>query len=166
PIGNLAGDVSTVQKGIAERSLAGGTISLASDGAALIQQGATLNVSGGTVTYASGYVGTSSVLGTDGRVYDIAQADPNRTYAGVVSSHSVEHAKWGVTETFPTYFSSDPIGHYETGYVEGKDAGSVNILAPRIALDGNIKADVTVGPHQPNAPTATIPSGLLYRPVD
>ncbi len=44
------------------------------------------DISGGWIEYLGGYVNTSNVFGVDGRIYDIADADPSREYIGVTSS--------------------------------------------------------------------------------
>src|SRR5262249_19651250 len=144
PIGDLSGYVAAVPRTIGQRSLTGGKISLSSDGAVLVEAGAQLNVSGGSATYQAGFVSTSKVLGTNGLVYDISQADPNQTYTGVISTYSTSDPKWGVTRNFPTFSSSQ----YQPGYVQGYDAGSVTVLAPAAALDGTITANVVAGPYQ------------------
>jgi filamentous hemagglutinin family protein len=161
PIGDLSGYAATVQRTVAERSLTGGSISLQTDGAALIYSGANLNISGGSIQYLPGMVDTTKLLGTNGIVYDISQADPNQTYVGIVNSDTVSNNKWGTSTTYSTAYS----GTYEAGYLQGYDAGSVSIAAPVLALDGSIIASTVTGPLQRQLPTA-VAAGALYRPVD
>src|SRR5262249_38320835 len=47
PLGELAGDISNVRRGVRERTLEGGSIVLQSQGAVLVERGAELDVSGG-----------------------------------------------------------------------------------------------------------------------
>lgn len=162
PLANLSGQVSLVGRSAAERNLAGGSIALESQGDVVVGQGARLDVSGGSIRYLDGYINTSQLRGADGRLYDIGTADPNRVYTGVVSGYSVKHDRWGVTETFATYSSP---GRFEAGYVEGKDAGSVQILSPRAILDGDVVGNLTIGRYQ-RRPAAVVPASALYRPYD
>ena len=160
PIGDLSGYVSDIQRTVGERSLTGGTIALNSDGAVLVYPGANLNISGGSIQFLGGYVNTTQVLATNGVVYDISQAQPDLQYVGIVNTNTVTDPKWGTTQTY----NSANNGQYESGYVEGKDAGTVAIAAPAVVLDGNISANTVVGPFQRALPGA-IPAGSLYRPV-
>ena len=160
PVGNLSGYVAAVPHGVGYRNLTGGTISLASDGGVFVASGAVLDISGGSVQYAPGYIDTTKVVGTNGVVYDISQANPNQTYAGIVTSYSVSDPKWGTTQTYGTFS-----GQYTPGYTQGYDAGSITIVAPAVALDGAIAANTVAGPYQTQLPGA-IASGTLYRPVN
>ena len=164
PLADASGEISNLERTVDERNLSGGAIELGSEGAVIIADGATLDVSGGATTYSGGDVTTSRVLGEDGRVYDIADADRDRNYVRVVDSFTVEHPRWGVTEVFEG-FQSQAAGTFEEGYVEGYDAGSVSIISPRFILDGNIVANTESGRYQRSAPTA-IAAGSLYRPFD
>jgi filamentous hemagglutinin len=145
PLGDVSGQISLINRSVAERNLNGGTVSLGSQGDVILADGSSIDLSGGSVTYRGGYINTSQLLGSDGKVYDIATADPNRVYVGTTATHVVKHQRWGVTETFRSFGGT---GRFEAGYVEGKDAGELDILAPRAILDGAITADVTVGRHQ------------------
>ncbi len=168
PIGDLSGYVAAVQRNVAERSLTGGTIALNSDGAVFVSPQAKLTISGGSIDYLPGYVNTSKLMGANGTVYDISQANPNQIYTGIVSNYSVTDPKWGVTQTYPTIGTADPRGQYEVGYLEGKDAGSLTIAAPRMVLDANVTANTVIGPFQRQMPSPppdpTNPP--LYRPIN
>jgi len=168
PIGDLSGYVSAIQRGVGQRSLAGGSITLNSDGAVFVSPGSTLNISGGSINYLPGYIATTKLLGTNGQVYDISQANPNQTYVGIDSNYSLTDPKWGVTQNYPSIGSADSQGQYEAGYVEGKDAGAVTIVAPRLVLDGNIAANTVVGPFQRQlpGPLDATTDAILYRPFN
>jgi filamentous hemagglutinin len=167
PIGDLSGYVSAIQRTVGARNLTGGTISLNSDGAVFVAPQATLNISGGSIDYLPGYINTTKLVGTNGKIYDISQANPNQTYAGI-AANSFADPKWGVTLTYPSLGSADPQGAFESGYLEGKDAGAVAIVAPRLVLDGNVAANTVIGPFQRQLPggldPATNPN--LFRPVN
>ncbi|HKD54539.1 MAG TPA: filamentous hemagglutinin N-terminal domain-containing protein, partial [Steroidobacteraceae bacterium] len=159
PIGDLSGYVGAVPKTVGQRSLAGGAISLVSDGAVFVEPGSIENVSGGSVQYLTGPLNTTKVLGTNGKVYDISQAVPDQTYVGIVSGYTLTDPKWGVTQTFPTFTAIQP------GYMQGYDAGRLSIAAPRLVLDGTVEGTTVTGPLQRQLP-GSIASGSLYRPID
>ena len=167
PLANVAGDIATVARGVAERSLSGGTVSIASRGAVIVAPGATVDVSGGQIAYQDGYVKTTQLMGTDGKVYDISEADPNRSYIGILGDTKVDHRRWGVTEMFNGFPGlGGGQGTFERGYVEGKDAGTIAISAPGAIVDGNLIGNVQVGRLQRNPTSAAIDSGRLYRRYD
>lgn len=165
PIGDLSGWVEGIEKNVDERSLTGGTVNLFSKGDVLLDTGSTIDISGGSITYAGGYIDTSSVLGADGKVYDIADATADREYVGVTGggTYTVVDERWGVTRTYTGGASQ---GRYEAGYVEGKDAGTVAVVGNRIVLDGTIKAETEVGRYQRQLSTDITDASALYRPYD
>jgi len=164
PIANLSGWLGAVPRDVNERSLTGGTVSLRSSGDTLLATGSKIDLSGGSITYAGGFIDTTSLLGADGKVYDIGSADRDRSYSAIlaVSGVTVKDARWGTSRTYLTYGSR---GHYEQGYTEGKDAGSLAVTGENIVLDGTVQADVQVDRYQRKVPTA-IPDGSLYRHYD
>lgn len=165
PVGDLSGWVGSIQKNVAERSLTGGTVNLLSKGDVVLARGATIDISGGSINYAGGYISTSNVLGADGKIYDIANAVADREYLGVTSSgtYTVFDRRWGVTRT---YTAGGTQGHYEEGYVEGKDAGTVKIAGNRVVLDGGIKAETVAGRNQRQLSADFNHATALYRPYD
>jgi filamentous hemagglutinin len=166
PIGDLSGYVAAIQRTVGERNLTGGTIALNSDGAVFVAPQARLNISGGSINYLPGYINTTELLGTNGVYYNISQANPNQTYVGIVSNYSTTDPKWGVTQAYPNPGSADSQGQFEAGYIEGKDAGAVAIVAPRLVLDGDIVANIVTGPFQRQLPSAFDSSTSLYRPIN
>ena len=164
PIADASGEVSNIERTVAERNLTGGTVELAAQGAVVVNEGAVINLDGGVVDYSAGDVTTSRVLGVDGQVYDIAEADADREYAGLVDSFTVEHPRWGVTEVF-SRFRPDDSATFESAYREGYDAGSLNIVSPNVAFGGQVSAATVVGRYQRQLSTTVAP-GVLYRPFD
>lgn len=160
PLADVSGQISLVQRDVKERNLAGGAVTLESQGDVILEAGSTIDVSGGLIQYRDGFIDTTRLLGANGRAYDIADADPDRNYTGILGSFEVEHERWGVTETFTTYAGA---GRFEYGYVEGKDAGDVSIVTPRAVVDGDIRGAIATGRYQREAPGA-VDSGRLYRP--
>jgi filamentous hemagglutinin len=156
PLADVSGDVSNIRRGVAERNLAGGEISLQSNGSVAVARDATLDVSGGYIEWQSGYVNTTKLLGADGRAYDISNADRDRQYVRLLDPRTTTDRRWGVTEKI-TYQSTSTAGQFEAGYVEGRDAGTVSLNGARIALDGNIVGNTTAGRYQRRVPTASTP---------
>ncbi len=162
PVGDVSGQISLVGRTVQERNLSGGTVTLESQGDVVLAQGSVVDVSGGVVEFLDGFVNTTQVRGADGKLYDIGVADPNRVYTGIVSTFTVNHERWGVVESFNTFASP---GRFESGYIEGKDAGSLQIVTPAAIIDGDVIGNVTVGRYQ-RRPAQAVPNGALYRPYD
>lgn len=165
PLADLAGDVSTIQRGVAERNLNGGSVSMQAQGDVIMSRNATVDISGGRIDYQDGFLDTTQLLGTDGRIYDISAADPNRAYVGIADRSTRTLPRFGVSETRRGFGYTDSRGRFEAGYVEGKDAGSLTISAPRAIIDGKIDGSVVRGRLQ-TMPSASVPQGAFYRSFD
>lgn len=148
PLADLSGDVQNVRRTVAERNLAGGSVNLDSQGEVIVRDGATINVSGGQTRYREGLLNTTLLL-ADGRMVNIAQADPNRVYQGIADTRTRVYKKWGITITYDMFGREIASGRHEPGYVEGKDAGSVKIVSPRMWVEGApFQGGVTSGLYQ------------------
>ncbi len=144
----------------------GGRVSVTSSRAdeIVLRKGSTIDVAGGYVQYQGGTLNTTKLLTADGKIVNIADANPLQTYVGVAGMASLEHPHWGAntTQTFVNPLLSQ--GVYEPGYVEGHDAGGISLGNPSqastYALDGRFVAGVIVGERQaaagirPSAATA------------
>lgn len=160
PFLNSDGAQALIQRGVGERFSAGGTVNIASTGDVVIEDGASIDIRGGQVTYTGDTIATSKLVTADGRVFDIADADPRRTYVGVLGGDLIiDYEKWGVSRTF---FGG--LSRFEDGYVEGKDAGSLRISARRLAFNGDLIAGSSAGLHQRLAPGLV--DTALTRPFD
>ena len=147
PLADVSGYANLIQRSVGELTAGGGSIKLQAGQAVVLQQGSVLDVSGGTMNYQGGMVSTTRLIGADGRMYDISKATPDRIYVGIADGFSVNHGRWGVTETF-----SSPMGqHYEPGYIQGGAGGSISIQAPAAALDGIMRGEVVAGERQRSA---------------
>jgi filamentous hemagglutinin family protein len=109
-------------------------------------QGALINISGGAIVYSGGVVATTRLAGADGRIYDIANADPFMGYQGLAGQFTVNHAHWGITEIFTSPFASG--AHYEPSYVDGMSAGALSITAANPVLEGSLLASAYVSGRQ------------------
>jgi filamentous hemagglutinin family protein len=139
PLADISGAVAQIGRTVDERSTAGGSVALHSEGAVVANAGSLVDVSGGSVAYQSGTIRTTQLVADDGSIVDISQADPNRRYVAVLGDLSTEHARWGITDRWGI---SGPIGQglFQAGYSQGINAGSVDVQANQLLLDGRILA--------------------------
>lgn len=167
PIADLSSDVAAIAQNVSQRSLTGGTITLNSSGSVIQSPGATLDVSGGQIDWQAGYVKSSVLVGVNGQLYPIAAANPNIQYLGTLNQIDQSDPHWGSTAYF-TLPGLNPQGTYQPAYVQGMDAGTINVVTPAFVLDGNIEGSAVRGSLQVNPPTplSTIPEGELYRYAD
>ena len=147
PLADASGYVGLIQRSVGELTTAGGTVSLIAGNSVVMQQGSQVNVSGGSIAYQGGMVQTTRLI-SDGQIFDISQATPDRVYQGVYTgSFTTTSPKYGLTDT---YISSLLLNgaHYEAGYIQGANGGSISITAPSMALDGSLLGNTTSGPRQ------------------
>ncbi|WP_338447306.1 filamentous hemagglutinin family protein [Pelagerythrobacter marensis] len=126
----------------------GGSFAIDADNDFIMKSGSLIDVSGGKITYEAGTVTTTLVRTLDGRVIDIREADPDQLYMGLANEFTQYDLKWGEQETYLIPFVSPTLTRYEEGYVEGGNAGSIDILAPDAILQGTVLGGVTVGKYQ------------------
>ncbi|MCK1462330.1 filamentous hemagglutinin family protein [Bradyrhizobium sp. 2] len=149
PLADASGYVAKVPRSIYQLMTVGGSVSLATDlstsnGAASVKtDGSIMNVAGGSVKFLPGMVNTTRLIGSDGRIYSMTNADPNMTYLGIAGQFIVKHARWGVTETWST-----PTQIYSAGFTEGHDAGRVSVVTVNPALLGTMYFGSTAGERQ------------------
>jgi filamentous hemagglutinin family protein len=149
PLADASGYVAKVPRSIYQLMTVGGSISLGTDlttnnGASNVKtEGSVMNVAGGSVKFLPGMVNTTRLLGSDGRIYNIANADPNMTYLGIAGQFTVNHAHWGVTETWSTTSQI-----YSPGFTEGHDAGRVSVVTVNPSLLGTMYFGSTAGERQ------------------
>ena len=145
PLADVSGAVASVSQDVRERTTAGGTVTLISQGDVVLDQGAVIDVSGGAVNYLGGVLQSSRVVAADGRVVDISQADPSRVYQAVSNpTVDVVYQKWGVIETRAV----SGIGRFQAGYTEGRDAGTVQFAAPGLVVNGDLLGNVRTSEFQ------------------
>lgn len=135
PLADASGYIGLIQRSVGELTTDGGSVTMAAGESVIMQPGSAVNVSGGWVDYQGGVVPVTSLV-SDGRTYTPAQATPDHTYQGAVTT-----------------------SEYEPGYVWGANGGAISITAPSMALDGSLVGSTVSGPRQQQqAPT---PSSLL-----
>ncbi len=158
PLADVSGAVAAVSQDVRERTSAGGTVSLVSQGDVVLAEGAAIDLSGGAVNYRGGVLRTSRVVSADGRVLDISEADPNQVYQGVSNpTVDVVYRKWGVVETRAV----NGISLFQPGYVEGRDAGTVQFAAPRLVVNGDLFGGVRTSEFQRTPATRPLGGRLI-----
>ena len=150
PIADLSSAIAAVGQNIAQRTETGGTATFASEGDVVLSKGAAINVSGGATTYEGGTIQTSYLVGANGQLYNIGTANPLLTYTGVVNPTLTQsYDKWGYREVVPT----PGLSQYQSTYVQGAAAGTIQIAAPSLSLVGNLSGTAVSGPYQRSTPT-------------
>ncbi|WP_156918062.1 filamentous haemagglutinin family protein [Bradyrhizobium sp. Cp5.3] len=153
PVADASGTINSYGRSIQQLMTTGGVVSLQTDQIAtdssttsrsvITQSGSVINVAGGTVKYLPGMVSTTKLLGADGRMYSMANADPNMVYLGIAGQFTVNHSRWGVKEIWSTATQI-----YQPGYAEGHDAGGINITTVSPQLQGQMYFGSAAGERQ------------------
>ena len=163
PLGDVSGYANLVQRTTGELTTSGGTVAIRAGGSVVMQPGSTLDVSGGWTDFQPGYVQTTKVL-SGGRIYDIAQATPDRVYDGLFDANATTtDPKWGVTETTG---KAVILGYQDPGYREGGNGGKVAITSAAVALDGNFAGGTISGPRQTLVAPAAGANTTVARPSE
>jgi hypothetical protein len=153
----------SIARGVAERSLSSGDITLQSFGDVVITPGASLDVSGGVLRYTQGTAHASQLF-ANGVAYDFATASADIIYDGMTGITTKVHPKWGVTSTTDTRISFTA-----PAYTEGNDAGSVKLNSRSLYLGGSLKGGVSPGGVQRAKATLPKAGSLILgdvNPVD
>ncbi len=124
-LGDISGNLAGIERNVAERTAAGGEVVINSEGDIRFLDGAEIDVSGGKVNYRAGDIQTT-VLQQGTELVDIHDADPNQLYDGVASINT----------------------NFETAYVEGKDAGTVQFSGHGLIVDGTLTGNAVAGRYQ------------------
>lgn len=119
--GALAGEQRTAE----QLSTDGGSVTIRASEFAVIDDGATIDLSGGSTKYTDAEIKVTRLRDAYGRFHNISDANPNLRYTGI-----------------------DQSTRLEKGYVDGGDAGAVEILSPSSRLFGKLKGDITIGERQ------------------
>ncbi|HVO67127.1 MAG TPA: filamentous hemagglutinin N-terminal domain-containing protein, partial [Syntrophales bacterium] len=126
-----------------------GAINLTSSGDLIVKQGAVIDFSGGSAHYAGGFYDATKLLsGT--KIYDIASAPLYLNYDRIMDNFTKGYERFGIKETYTGmyYGGASPLKSYVGSYTVGGDAGSLNLSAARIVLDGVLNGNVTKGTYQ------------------
>lgn len=143
--GSWQSALQAIPETIAQRTSVGGTINFHSEGDVVVNKGSTVDVSGGKWTYAAGVSQTSQLIGANGKLYDISTANPSILYKGVLNpTYTVNYNGFGVQITNPT----PGLGRVSPGYIQGFSAGTVDLVAPAISMQGTLSGSAVNGIYQ------------------
>lgn len=146
PVADASGFAGLIQRDVSQLTIDGGSVNIRSGGSVIMQQGSVLDVSGGYIDYQGANVTTSRVM-IGGRLVDIANALPDRFYDGLYTGSFTRVSNaWGVADTYTSQLMSG--SRYEGGYYYGGSGGSLNIQAPSMALDADLRGQVVNGERQ------------------
>lgn len=149
PLADVSAWIGVSKTDLGELSTVGGSIFLTSSGALITRQGSLLDVSGGSVRYRDGENTVTRLRGADGRMYDIADATPDRLYVGFYTGKNFtrSNARQGITETWTSALRKSD--NFEKGYTEGRAAGAIQLYAAEgVVLEGGYWGGVVVGERQ------------------
>ena len=152
-LADVSGYLGQVGRTVGERSTTGGSITVRSEGDVIARAGSVLDVSGGSVKYADGYGAATRLIGADGKVYDIGTASRDRLYVGFADKYQTFDANGKVDQQINSVRSQQ----LQAGYREGKSAGTVDLLAHAVVLDGALDGSTLKGPLQRDV--AALPAG-------
>ncbi len=146
-----------LERTVAERSTAGGTVNINSQGEAILESGAVVDLSGGSVLYTPANVKTT-LLTTGGKLADIADAKAETRYDGIATRFVKDYGRWNVKEVIDLGQSY----RFDPGYVEGKDAGVLQVVGMgATVLQADVVGRTTAGELQRDA--GQVPAGARLR---
>ncbi|WP_374569272.1 filamentous haemagglutinin family protein [Ideonella sp.] len=146
-LGSLEGYRDGLQQTIDERLSAGGQVRLTAGSGVLTHANSRIDVSGGQVAYTAAEVRETQLIGANGQVADLNHAAADQVYTSALNLQKGSAAgfdRWGVKVNFGSLTPT----HHEEGYVEGRAAGGVHVVAPTVVLQGALDAHVTQGTRQ------------------
>jgi filamentous hemagglutinin family protein len=127
-IGNINNAILNREETALEQAIRGGKINISCTGGSsdiVIKEGAVIDFSGGGINYSGGVIHTTQLL-SGGKIYDISNAPLNLHYDKII----------------------DGLGTYIQAHTQGGDAGSLNLVAGTVVLDGRLKGSATQGIYQ------------------
>ena len=150
----VSGYVSGVGHTIGEWTSAGGSITL-SGNEVVAQPGSVFNIAGGMVSYAAGNTATTWLTASNGHLYNINAAPATLTYTGIYAGNIVQHARWGITDTFVSPLVAPSTG-FQRAYSVGRDGGTLMLSTPTSVMEGTVVAGVINGANQSVARPAAV----------
>ena len=148
PLANVGGYAQQVPRKIRQMLQNGGSISLAGD-EVITRTGSQLNLDGGFVHYLGGVIETTRLIAANGAIIDIGSADPNVQYAGIAGRFIADQPRWNTKTTYINPLLGSQGGVYESDYIQGGNAGTLNVFAEHVLLlDGETTAQALAGRRQ------------------
>lgn len=147
PILNAAGYAQLIPRKIDQLLVNAGSITLAGD-QVLTAAGSLLNLDGGYAHYLGGSVATTRLIDSTGHIVAIGAANPNNVYVGVAGVSTVDHRRWGVTDTFSNSLYG-AASSYRPESIAGGNGGALTVYGEHVAvLDGTMSAQAVAGINQ------------------
>lgn len=150
PLADVSGEIGALQHNVTERNLTGGTITVESQGDVILAPSSMLDLAGGAIDYTGGYMDTTELRTASGQLVNIGSASPEVPYSGIANNAVVSDAKWGTSSTYGVTQST-----YQPGYIQGYNAGTLNLTAPAFVFDASVDGKATAGLYQ------TVPAGEI-----
>jgi filamentous hemagglutinin family protein len=141
-IGNINDAILNREETALEQGIKGGTIKITCTGGSsdiIVQEGATLDFSGGGINYSGGTISTTE-LESGGKIYDISNAPDYLHYDKILKG----------------------LGTYVEAHTQGGDAGTLDLVAGTVVLDGQLKGSATRGAFQNAWTTVDLTDGSSY----
>ncbi len=121
-VADVDGALASLGRSAAERSSDGGSLRIAAQGALVVGAGAELDVSGGSLRYSAATLQNTLLASGDGLVL-FNNAKAGSRYDGIAGTQSTPVA----------------------AYTEGADGGTLQLAAPRMAVEGRLRGEVEQG---------------------
>ena len=128
-VADLAGYLKQVPRSLGEKLATGGSVKLKSEGDLIQSSGSKVDVSGGTLKYNAGLNKETWLVTANGKSYALGDAPTDTLFTGFLGG-------------------SNSLQKQERGYTEGKSAGSIELTAVNMALDGQLTGGATYGEKQ------------------
>lgn len=160
----VSGHLANTKHGIGEWAAVGGTITLSAP-EVVAQKGSVFNLSGGSLAYEGGTVRVTNVIGADGKVYTLSDAPANMEFVAMGDEVVVNHARWGVIETYRRPFGIGRETIYtDPGYTVGRDAGRLILSNSTLTsvFEGTVVAEVFNGVRQTEARPSGVDDGYKH----
>jgi len=151
---NVSSLLAAIAQSQAQRNTAGGTIALQAEGSVKVAAGAVLNVSGGSMAVSAATGRTTQLVTANGQVVSLNSASSSDT-------QYVAFSDGGTTNTVDTNEGINVTSSWQApaytqlgGYVQGANAGTLEIYAPTASISATLLGQATRGPYQRNTPPA------------
>lgn len=128
-VADLEGFVAQVPRSLGEKLSTAGSVKIQSEGDLIQNSSSKIDVSGGSLLYKSGVNKETWLVAQSGKTYRLGEAPVDTVFTGFL----------GGKNSFETP---------EASYTEGKAAGSVEVNAVNLALDGQLTGGATYGERQ------------------
>ena len=142
-IGDVSGALGSEELTARQRATQGGEITLsARHGDIIFQSGALIDFSGGGIRYSEGWTDTAKLVsGT--RLYNLENAPQWIVYDQILGPGNPQtkvHDRYGIAEQFEGLYAGGaaPLMDFAFAHLEGRDAGRLAMIAPRMAIDGTL----------------------------